>query len=279
MTGYVDVGGGMRDIYGAGVLDRCIDEKIDFPYYIGVSAGSANIISFIAGQRDRCMRFYFDYAFRQEYMSLHNFINDKSFVDLDYIYSTLSNHDGEDPFDYESMMEKDCKFLIVATDANTGKAHYFDAKKMKSDDYFPLKASCCIPIACQPCRRDGKAYFDGGVANPIPIRKAFEDGCDKVVVTLTRPVDYLKRHWFPKEVYDRILGEFPEMAKAIVDTSEKYNADLEFAKKMEKEGKALIIAPDDCCHVEALLKRKKDLKELYKKGYEDGFKIKNFVKG
>ena len=30
MTGIIDVGGGMRDIYGSGVLDYCLDNKIDF---------------------------------------------------------------------------------------------------------------------------------------------------------------------------------------------------------------------------------------------------------
>ena len=30
MTGIIDVGGGMRDIYGAGVLDYCLDNNIKF---------------------------------------------------------------------------------------------------------------------------------------------------------------------------------------------------------------------------------------------------------
>ena len=43
MTGLIDVGGGMRDIYGAGVLDCFIDNNITFDVCIGVSAGSATI--------------------------------------------------------------------------------------------------------------------------------------------------------------------------------------------------------------------------------------------
>ena len=34
MTGIIDVGGGMRDIYGSGVLDYCLDNKINFDYII-----------------------------------------------------------------------------------------------------------------------------------------------------------------------------------------------------------------------------------------------------
>ena len=51
MIGVIDVGGGMRGIYGAGVFDRCMDEGIVFESCIGVSAGAANILSYAAGQR------------------------------------------------------------------------------------------------------------------------------------------------------------------------------------------------------------------------------------
>ena len=43
--GVVDVGGGLRGIYAAGVFDYCMDENIKFDCCIGVSAGSANVAS------------------------------------------------------------------------------------------------------------------------------------------------------------------------------------------------------------------------------------------
>lgn len=39
-TAVVDVGGGMRGIYAAGVLDYCMDHEITFDLGVGVSAGS-----------------------------------------------------------------------------------------------------------------------------------------------------------------------------------------------------------------------------------------------
>lgn len=50
-TGVIDVGGGLRGIYAAGVFDYCIDAGIRYDLGIGVSAGSANIASYLAGQR------------------------------------------------------------------------------------------------------------------------------------------------------------------------------------------------------------------------------------
>lgn len=52
-TGVIDVGGGLRGVYAAGVFDYCMDQKIQFDLGIGVSAGSANVASYIAGQKKK----------------------------------------------------------------------------------------------------------------------------------------------------------------------------------------------------------------------------------
>ena len=44
-TGLVLEGGGMRGIFTVGVLDYLMDQHIDFPYTIGVSAGASNAVS------------------------------------------------------------------------------------------------------------------------------------------------------------------------------------------------------------------------------------------
>ena len=51
MPGIIDVGGGLRDIFGADVLDYCMAQGICFDDCIGVSADSANLSSCIAGQQ------------------------------------------------------------------------------------------------------------------------------------------------------------------------------------------------------------------------------------
>ena len=95
-VGVIDVGGGLRSAYSTGVLDYCLDNGIHFDYGLGVSAGAANITSYLAGQRGRPLRFYTKYCPRPEYMSLGNFLRDGSYLGLDYIYGTLMNEDGED---------------------------------------------------------------------------------------------------------------------------------------------------------------------------------------
>ena len=71
--GLIDVGGGMRGTYAIGILEYCLENNINFDCCIGVSAGSTNLINFLAGQKERNFRNYFDYAFRKEYSGISTF--------------------------------------------------------------------------------------------------------------------------------------------------------------------------------------------------------------
>lgn len=139
--GIVDVGGGYRGIYAAGVLDYCMDHDLHFDLGIGVSAGSANLISYAAGQRGRNYRFFTEYGLRKEYAGIRNFLFKRSFIDMDYVYGTLSNSHGENPLDYAAAAANPMGFLAVATEAETGEPKYFDKSDLSQDDYSVLKAS------------------------------------------------------------------------------------------------------------------------------------------
>ncbi|MBQ9954411.1 MAG: patatin-like phospholipase family protein [Eggerthellaceae bacterium] len=130
-VGLIDVGGGLRGAYGAGVLDRCIDDGIRFDYCIGVSAGSANVAAFLAGQKGRNLRFYADYSARPAFMGLGALRASGSFLDVEYVYGTLSQEDGEDPLDVAAVREAGVPCELVATDARTGAACYLYAAAQK----------------------------------------------------------------------------------------------------------------------------------------------------
>ncbi|MDE6319280.1 MAG: patatin family protein, partial [Lachnospiraceae bacterium] len=191
-TGIIDVGGGFRGIYAVGVLDYCMDQEISFDLGIGISAGSANLCSFIAGQKGRNYCFYTEYGFRRQYMSLWNFIRKGSYVDMDYVYGTLSNSGGENPLDYEAFENNRMEFYVVAANAQTGQAHFFNKSDIRKDCYDVLKASSSIPFVCKPYRVDGIPYYDGALGDPVPVKKAFELGCDRVVLILTKPEHVLR---------------------------------------------------------------------------------------
>lgn len=276
-TGIIDVGGGFRGIYATGVMDYCQDNGIEFDIAVAISAGSANLASFLARQRGRNYKFYTEYAFRKKYASLRNRILKGSYIDMDYVYGTLSNHDGENPLDYPTLRDNPADFIVVATDALTGKPVYFDKNDLSQDGYDPLKASSSIPFVNKPYTIGGIPYYDGALGDPIPVEKAFDVGCDRVVLILTKPADKPREVGSDAKLAKRIQKKYPQAAEQLRLRARHYNEGVGKAREYEKQGKLLIVSPDDTYGVDTLHKDKPSLDKLYKKGYDDGDKIKEFI--
>ena len=275
--GVVDVGGGLRDIYGLGILDRCMDLGIWFDLCIGVSAGSANVASYLSRQRKRNYPFYTVYPFRKEYMGFGNWLKYRSFLNLDYVYSVLCNTDGENPFDYQAMVDNPAELIIVATEASTAKPVYFTKKDLSLNYYNALKSSSAIPFVCKPYETSGIPCFDGALSDPVPVKKALEEGCDKVVVILTKPKDVPREPGSDLKLAKRVRRKYPEASKAMSERYLTYNAQVEFAKQQEKEGKVLILAPEDLFGMTTLKRDVEAMEKLYQEGYEDAGRIPEFL--
>jgi len=276
-TAVVDAGGGMRGIYAAGVLDFCMDRGITFDLGIGVSAGSANIASFIAGQRGRNYPFYTDYPHRREYMGLHNLLHDHAYLNLDYVYGTLSRAGGENPLDFAAMLKNPMDFIAVATNAETGEAVYLTKADMRQDDYGVLEASCSIPFVCPPHRVKGIDCYDGALSDTVPIQKAFDAGCDRVVLLLTRPLGVLRTSETDRRLARLIRKKYPVSADQLESRAERYHNGIMLAQRYAEEGRLCIIAPDDTCGVDTLTKDREASRRLYEKGYADGGKVLTFL--
>lgn len=276
--GVVDVGGGLRGVYAAGIFDFCLEEGIRFDVCVGVSAGSANIASYAAGQRGRNYLFYTEYPFRKEYMSFHNFRRTRSYLNLDYIYGTLSNSGGETPLDYWAIQKSPAELVMVACDARTGKARYFSKADLKPDGYCVLKASSAIPFICRPCEVEGLPYYDGALGNPVPVEIAFEAGCERVVVILSKPKDTIRMPEKDPLFAHLIQRQYPLAADSLRRRAGRYNDGVKRAKEYERQGRALILAPDDTCGIDTLTKDRAALRALYQKGCQDAQAILDFAR-
>ncbi len=263
-------------------MDRLMDKGVEFDVYIGVSAGAANVISYMANQQSRNYRFYTDYSFRSEYMGMKNYIQQGNYINLDYIYSELSNSDGEDPLDYDTVEKKFAEgkeIIVIATDAETGEPVYFTKDDITRDNYDAIKASSCVPLVNNAYEINGRRYFDGGLSDSVPVEKAFEMGCDKVVLVLTKPRDYYRETDTDKKLSALIENRYPGAAKALSIRGDLYNFYLDKAKEYEAEGRVLIVAPDDIGSMRTLTRKKEDMDMLYWKGVEDGLQAVDFVRG
>ncbi len=198
---------------------------------------------------------------------------------MEYLYGTLSNSDGENPLDYPALRDNPMEYYVVAADALTGEARYFDKSDISQDNYDILKASSSIPFICKPYPVQGRLYYDGALGDPVPVAKAFELGCERVVLLLTKPADVPRDPKKDEKLAARIEKKYPAAAEKLRMRAQRYNEGVALAREYEAAGKALIVAPDDTCGVDTLTRDRQALKRLYEKGVRDGRRIEEFLKG
>ena len=276
-TGLIDIGGGERGIYGAGVMDRLDEEGIVFDVAIGVSAGSANLSSFLSRQRGRNRRFYTIYSLRDDYMSRKNIREKGYYIDLNYAYGTLSCSKGEDPLDYSAFAASPTEFVAVATAAESGEVRYFTKKQMKKDNFSVLMASSALPGASCPHQVEGELCFDGAVSDPIPIAKALEMGCERIVLIYNSPLSEGHDEKEDQRMAPRIKQNYPAIAETLYRKGKVYSESLALAEKLAKEGRLLLLSPNDICGVDILCRSAEAMNNLYNVGYEDGKKVGAFL--
>lgn len=278
-SGLVLEGGGLRAIYTSGVLDAFMENGIEFPYVIGVSAGSCNGVSFIGKCKGRMKKINLEYSSDERYMGVKHILTDGEFLNSKWIFGELTY--DLCPLDYDTYEAANAVMCAVVTNCQTGKAEYLYPKGFR-DGCPELRASCALPIATKPVKLGKDYYYDGGLIDSIPLERAIEDGCEKCVVILTQDRGYVKSPVGHEKIMKRIVRQYPKVYDAIKDRHNKYNAQKQYVFEQEKLGNALVIAPEVPLECSTLEKDKSKLRWIYEMGYRQGTKeierVKEFLK-
>jgi predicted patatin/cPLA2 family phospholipase len=264
--GLVLEGGGFRGIYSAGILDYFLEQEWHFPYIIGVSMGSCNGANYISKQKKRSVEIPYEYIEDPRYISYKNLITQGNLFGMDFIFHKIP--DQLNKFDYETFRKSEQEFVITTMDVDHGGSRFFSNKELNDAEFnIALKASCSLPFISKMVNiRDGK-YLDGGLSDSIPIKKAFDDGVDKVIALVTREKGYRKNE---KEtnIGRWVYRKYPHVIKAIHSRSVKYNQELEYMEKMASLGKVFPIYPKVAIDLGRTEKNKDKLMQCYLDGYE-----------
>ena len=264
--GLVLEGGGMRGLYTCGVLDCFLDHQLFADYVIGVSAGACHGVSYVSMQRGRSFRVNTNYLHDKRYLSLRNFIQTKSLFGMDFIFDEIPHQ--LDLFDYETFLSSPCEYKLGVTDALTGKCVYFDKSHLNHDSTL-IKASSSFPVFSPVVSYQGRDYLDGGTSDSIPVKQALADGCDRLIIVLTRDRNYVKKPESFRSIYANVLKKYPNMIKALDERHTMYNDTLSFIRQLEARGIATVIAPKSPVKISRFEKNGKKLQGLYDQGYQD----------
>jgi predicted patatin/cPLA2 family phospholipase len=187
-TALVVEGGALRSVYSSGLLDGFLDHQFDpFDLTIGVSAGAANLLFYLAGERGESYRLMQQIAANRAFIDGWRFARGGHLLDMDWLFRQGFTQDASKAL----RPRKPDSMLITATDINHGVAHYIDANE---HDYLDaLKASMSLPLLYRGFvkYRDLK-LTDGGVADGIPLAEAIRRGARKIMVIRSRHRDYVK---------------------------------------------------------------------------------------
>jgi predicted patatin/cPLA2 family phospholipase len=266
-SGLVLEGGGMRGVYTAGVLEYFLEKQLFFPYIIGVSAGACNGASYVSRQTGRNRQVTIDYVKHRDYISYRNLFLKKELFGMDFIFNKIPTELV--PFDFETFNSAAEKFLVGTTDCITGESVYFEKNDITQDILKIIRASSTLPFMAPAIEHQGKILMDGGIADPIPIKKAQVDGVQKNVVILTKPKGYRKNKssftWLPHYVYK----EFKGLNKALETRYKLYNDTLDYIEELESKNKVYVIRPSRNLKVGRVERNPEKLTQLYEVGYED----------
>lgn len=264
--GLVLEGGASRTYFSCGVMDRLLELKIYADYVIGVSAGISFGVSYSSRQHKRNYRIMTQYQNDKRYAGFRHFLNkeNKSYYNLKFVFDEIPNKLL--PFDYDTFDNRKESCIAAVTNLESGLAEYIEIPRDK--EFTALRATCALPLLFKPIEIDGKYYMDGGVADSIPFEKAFSDGCDKVIVLLTRPRGYIKGYEKATPLVKAFYGKYPEFLRSFLNRPERYNNSMKRLLELEQEERAFVIAPDDVFGIGRTESDPKKLVRLYDEGYE-----------
>lgn len=263
--GLVLEGGASRTYFTCGVLDGFLEEALYADYTIGVSAGISFGVSYVSKQYKRNYKIMTKYQNDKRYMGVRHLLNgkNKSYYNLDFVFDEIPNKLL--PFDHDCFDNRKTECKAVLTRLDNGLPEY--PEMPRGDKRFMLlRATCALPLLFKPIEINGVKYMDGGVSDSVPFKKAFEDGCDKIIVILTHPNGYVKGYESATPLVKAAYRKYPEFVNSFVTRPERYNQALKELERLSSEGKALILTPKDTFGVGRTDSDPQKLEKLYNEG-------------
>ncbi|MFD3510558.1 patatin family protein [Nocardia sp. NPDC058666] len=198
-------GGASRGVYSSGMVQALEELGLSkvFDAVYGTSAGAINGAWLLCGRAATGMRSWTDPAIMRRVVDPVRILRGKPVFDLHYLVNGV--YDGIQPMDFPAILANPTSFHPIATDIRTGESvdlgpYITDKQSLLT----ALRASAGLPLlAGPPVMLGGGSYFDGGLAETVPIRTAVAAGVTHALVLRTRRTDELRP---PASLLHRVVG-------------------------------------------------------------------------
>lgn len=268
--GLVLEGGGLRDLFTAGILDVMMEAGISFDGIIGVSAGATFGCNYKSHQPGRSLRYNMQMADNWRYCSLRSWITTGDLVGARFAYHILPTE--IDVFDNETFRKDPSEFCVVCTDVETGRPVYHRIETFDEEGLEWLRASASLPIVSRVVEVAGHRMLDGGISDSIPLQYWQSQGYERNIVILTQPVGFRKRPTRLMPVFHLFCRHLPAIIKAMKHRHEMYNAELDYIRSQESAGTTLLLAPDHAIDIGRTEMDTRKMQRVYDEGVAYGRK-------
>lgn len=264
-TGLVLEGGAMRGMFTAGVLDVFLDNGVKADCVVGVSAGALFGVNFLSGQKGRVIRYNKRFNKDRNYMGLLPLLREGNIVSTKMAYDEVPR--VLDPFDDEAYKKSTVPFYAVMTDIETGEPEYVKINSV-FEQMDTLRASGSMPFVSKPVTINGRRYLDGGISDSIPFVWLYEQGYDRLIVVLTRDMEYRKKP-VNKALVKAYGLKYPKVSEKLLNRHELYNRSVERLREWERSGRAFVIRPSRTIDIGRIEKNPEKLQSVYDLGLHD----------
>ncbi|WP_091843147.1 patatin family protein [Prevotella sp. ne3005] len=266
--GLVLEGGAMRGLFTAGIIDVMMEAGVEPDGLIGVSAGAAFGCNYKSRQPGRAVRYNTRFAKDPRYSGLRSLIKTGDYFNAEFGYHIVPKE--YDIFDTEAFEQNRLVFVFVCTDVMTGKAVYHQMDRVTFDELEWLRASASMPLASKVVEVGGRKLLDGGVADSIPLAYFERIGYERNVVILTQPEGYVKEPNRLMPLMRLALRQYPKMIEAMENRHLMYNQELEYVRQAEREGRCLVIRPDEKLPIGHISHDPENMRRVYEIGRRKG---------
>ena len=262
--GLVLEGGAMRGLWTAGITDVMMEHDIWPDGLVGVSAGAAFGCNYKSRQIGRAIRYNMRFAKDSRYSGIRSLLTTGDYFNAEFDYHIVPKQ--YEIYDDDAFNRNPMEFIVVCTDVETGEAVYQPLTEANYDTYEWIRASASMPLVSKVVSIQRRKLLDGGVADSIPLAYTESRGYDRNVVVLTQPLGYQKEHNRLMPLMRLALRRYPEMIKALDYRHIMYNKQLEYVAQAEREGRCLVIRPDEKIPIGHISHNPQQMQHVYQIG-------------
>ncbi len=278
--GLICEGGGTKAAYTCGVLQCFLDNNIEFPYAVGISAGAEVLLPFVSKQRERLRISGVDAASDPKAIGISPIIHERGVFGINHVCKFIEEHA---PLDYKTFMNNSTQLDIGVYNMDSNKVEYFGKNYFDPIEQRLMKASCSLFLLTRPIKFRKHMYMDAGLVDMIPIEQSIRQGMEKHVFISTKEENYVRK---PAPNWQINLARlFYPGNKTIRENlrirHENYQKQWSIVKKLEEEGNAIVLRPSKDYGVTRYTHDKELLGRWFDLGYQDTLqrldKIREFM--